>query len=154
MFKYIAQKFPNLKLYLEQAQIKKKPEEYVKKVIILDSITTAAIGVSLTLFLLKAEKSLLILAILIPLFFILLIVFMNSPKVKAKKRVTDIDSEVVYAGRFLLVELSAGVPLFNSLINVSLAYPKIGRHIQDIIRKVEVGTPLDTAITEVIEVQS
>lgn len=151
MFRYIAQKFPNLKLYLEQAQIKKRPDEYIKKVFILDSIVTIALGISLTLFLLKAEKSLLFLFILIPLFLILFYVFIHSPKIKAKKRVTDIDSEIVYAGRFLLVELSAGVPLFNALINVSQAYPKIGEHIQDIIKRVEVGTPLDTAITEVIE---
>lgn len=152
MFKYIASKFPNLKLYLEQAQINKKPEDYVKNVVILTLITTFGIVLSVLFILIKSEKNLLLMFLFIPLPFILFYFFMSSPKFRAKKRVTDIDSEVVYAGRYLLVELSAGVPLFNALINVSQSYEKIGRHIQDIIRRVEVGKPLDTAINEVIEI--
>lgn len=152
MFQYIAHKFPRLKLYLEQAQIKKKPEDYIKNTIILSFIFTLAIAVSLTLFLLKSEKSLLLLFLLLPIPIILFFFFINSPKVKAKKKVNDIDSEVVYAGRYLLVEMSAGIPLFDALVNVSQVYPKIGSHIQDIIKRVEVGKPLDTAIDEVIEI--
>ena len=152
MFQYIAQKFPRLKLHLEQAQIKKTPQQYIKGVIFLTIITFFGILLSLIFVLLKAEKSLFLLVFLLPLLFILFYIFMKTPQVKAKKRVQDIDSEVVYAGRYLLVELSAGVPLFNALVNVSQEYKKIGRHIQDIIKRVEVGKPLDTAINEVIEI--
>ena len=152
MFQYIASKFPNLKLYLEQAQINKKPQDYVKGVFLLTVIATFGIALSLFFVLFKSQKSLFLLFLLIPLPFILFYFFMNSPKVKAKKSVNDIDSEVVYAGRYLLVEFSAGIPLFNALVNASQAYEKIGRHIQDIIRRVEVGKPLDTAIDEVIEI--
>lgn len=152
MLEYIVHRFPNLKMHLEQAHIKKKPEEYIKNVLILTAITTAALMISLTLFLLKSEKSLFLLVFIIPVPFVLFYFFMHSPKIKAKKRIIDIDSEVVYAGRYLLVELSAGVPLFDALVNASQAYKKIGKHIQDIIRRVEVGKPLDTAINEVIEI--
>ena len=151
MFQYIAAKFPRLKLYLEQAQIRKTPEKYIKGVVFLTIITTICIIISLTMVLIKTEKSLLLLVFLLPLPLILFYFFMSAPKVRARKRVQDIDSEVVYAGRYLLVELSAGVPLFDALVNVSQAYNKIGRHIQDIIKRVEVGKPLDTAINEVIE---
>lgn|SRR3989344_4822343 len=151
MFQYIAAKFPRLKLYLEQAQIRKTPEKYIKGVVFLTIITTICIIISLTMVLIKTEKSLLLLVFLLPLPLILFYFFMGAPKVRARKRVQDIDSEVVYAGRYLLVELSAGVPLFDALVNVSQAYNKIGRHIQDIIKRVEVGKPLDTAINEVIE---
>src|SRR3989344_6852811 len=128
MFQYLVHKFPNLNLYLEQAQIRKKPEEYIRNTIILSTIFTIAIGISLTLFLLKFQKSLLLLLLLLPLPIILFYFFISSPKYQAKKRVNDIDSEVVYAGRYLLVEMSAGIPLFDALVNVSQAYPKIGRH--------------------------
>lgn len=152
MFEFITHKFPNLKLDLEQAQIKKTPEEYVKKTLILIGIIFLSILISLTLVLIKLEKNLVMLLFLLPLPIILFFYFMNTPKIKAKKKVNDINSEVVYAGRYLLVELSAGVPLFNSLVNVSQAYPKIGIAVQEIIKRVEVGTPLDTAINEVIEI--
>lgn len=152
MFQYIASKFPRLKLHLEQSGIKKTPEQYIKNTIILTLITTFGLFISLFFVLLKLEKSLIILFFLIPLPVILFYFFMNTPKLKAKRRVTDIDSEVIYAGRYLLVELSAGVPLFDALVNVSQAYDKIGSHIQDIIKRVEVGKPLDTAINEVIEI--
>ena len=152
MYKYIAQKFPSLKLYLEQAHIKKKPEEFVKSAFFMTVMVTVALGVSLALFLLKVDKSLLLLALLIPFALIFFNIIINSPKVKAKKLVTDVDSEIVYAGRFLLVEMSAGVPLFDALVNVSQAYHGIGAHIEDIIKRVEVGKPLDTAINEVIEI--
>jgi archaeal flagellar protein FlaJ len=152
LIEYIAHKFPHLKLYLEQAQINKKPEGYIKSTIILSSIIILCIGISLALVLIKSQKSLFSLIFLLPLYFILFYFFMHTPKIKAKKRVNDIDSEVVYAGRYMLVELSAGIPLFNALVNVSQAYSKIGGHIQEIIRRVEVGKPLDTAINEVIEI--
>ena len=152
MFQYLASKFPNLNLYLEQAQIKKKAEDYIKNTITLSIIFTVAIAVSLALVLIKSQKSLILLLLLLPLPVVLFYFFLSTPKIKSRKRVNDIDSEVVYAGRYLLVELSAGVPLFNALVNVSQSYPKIGRHIQDIIKRVEVGKPLDTAIDEVIEI--
>jgi len=152
MFKLIADKFPDLKLNLEQAQISKKPEEYIKNVLLMTVIATFGFGMSLVFVLIKAEKSLLFILFLILVPFIIFFFFIHSPKVKAGKRVKDIDSEIVYAGRYMLVELSAGMPLFDVLVNVSQAYPKVGMHIQDIIKRVEVGTPLDTAINQIIEI--
>jgi len=86
MFQNLAHKFPNLNLYLEQAQIRKKPEEYVKSTVMLSIIFTVAIGISLTLFLLKSEKSLFLLLLLLPMPVILFYFFISSPKYKAKKR--------------------------------------------------------------------
>ena len=145
--------FPNLETNLIIAGVAIQPSKYIEKSIIT-SIINSVFGLIIAFFLIRAKEGSLL--VLFPLFFMFLFIFiyLNFFKLKIiiRKKKKAIDNEVVYAGRYVLVELSAGVPLFDALVNVSQAYPKIGGHIQEIIKKVEVGKPLDTAINEIIEV--
>jgi len=148
--KSLVGKFPNLRNDLDSAGMTINPVEYLRKVIILTMMSSGGLAIALFLILLKSGNLSLIFLV-IPLFFIVFFMLINRPKGLAKKRINDIDSEIVFAGRHLLVEMSAGVPLFNALVSVSKAYKKIGVHIGEIIKKTEVGKPLDIAINEVIE---
>ncbi|MAG47252.1 hypothetical protein CL617_01485 [archaeon] len=152
MFKNLARKFPELKLELIQTNIKKTPEEFVKSSFTLALIATIVLIFVLVLVLLKIDKSLVLALLALPVFFILFLFFIKSPKVKAKKEIREIDKEIVYAGRFMLIELSSGIPLYGAMLNVSNVYKKIGKHFRGVTDRVEIGKPMETAINEVIEI--
>lgn len=152
----IARKFPNLKLDLIQAIIKYPPRQYIEKT--LTSTLILTIGLDLPIFLIFSKlkgmlfASILFLLLLPVIAFISFFFFMQLPKSKARKISKQADQEIVNAGRFLLVELTAGVPLFNAIANTAKNYTKIGVYLNTIVRQVEVGTPMDKALSNVIEI--
>lgn len=151
MFKALIKRFPGLKLELLQANIKQEPEDFIRKSFFLALFSTIVLLFISILILLKLEKSVLLAFLNIPIFFVLFLFFIKSPRVKAKKQVREIDKEIVYAGRFLLIELSSGIPLYNTMLNVSNVYPKIGKHFREVTDRIEIGKPMETAMDEVIE---
>lgn len=149
----LAKSFPHLKLHLAQAEIKTTPEKFVKQNLKLSFYLSFALVFISFLFLYKIKPGLtpLLLLIFPAIYFMSFIYLMNIPTAKARQAVREIDREIVFAGRFLLVELSAGVPLFNAMNNVSKSYPIIGKYFREVIDRAEVGKPIDEAITEVME---
>src|SRR3989338_2955086 len=152
--KKIAQSFPTLKLDLQQAGMNIEPYQFVQKCLKMGVMAGLVLTIVAGLVLAKSNPKLLPLAIIIfpVVTFGIFIFTINSPKSKTAKRVKEIDKEVVFAGRFLLIELSAGVPLFDALSNVAKSYHGIGKYFQEIIYRVEVGKPIDVAINEVMEI--
>ncbi len=149
----LAKSFPTLKLNLAQAGMNTTPEKFIKQSLTLSAYLSIGVTFTLSLFLYRIKKELLVLLIFIlPVVYVMsFLFFMNVPKAKGKKGVKEIDKEIVFAGRFLLVELSSGVALFDAMNNVSKSYPAIGKYFQEIINRSEVGKPIDDAITEVME---
>jgi flagellar protein FlaJ len=92
---------------------------------------------------------------LIPLFFVYLLMafqyFMLYPDVKITKRKKDIDYELVFAGRHLLIALKSGMPLFDSLVGVSKGYGAVSEEFNRIVEKVTLGVSMTQAIREVIQ---
>src|SRR3989344_5689592 len=152
--KKIARAFPTLKLDLQQAGMDIEPHLFIKKSLVVGGYISFALTFVVALFLIRSNPRLLPLLILIfpVLFFFGFMFSVRSPKVKSKKSVKEIDKEVVFAGRFLLIELSAGIPLFDAISNVAKSYKGIGKYFQEIIDRVEVGKPIEVAITEVMEI--
>ena len=153
MIQVIARRFPFLKTELAQADLPLTSEEFIKKILITDLIVSITLTLSLLLVFIKLQVDYLYLLIIFPTLFLgLFLFFLHSPKGKANKMIREIDYEIVYAGRFLLIELSAGVPLFDSIKNVSDAYPRVGKYFKKIVDKVETGKPVEQALNEIIEI--
>ncbi len=153
MINAIAKQFPYLKLNLLQAGIDLAPEQFIKKTLINTLIIAVTLTIALILVFLRAEINLAFAFLAFPVIFLLIFYFIvSTPKFRANKKTREIDREIIYAGRFLLIELSAGVPLFDAIGNVAHSYKKIGKHFQDIIDRVEVGKPIEQALNEVIEI--
>ncbi|MBU2633846.1 MAG: type II secretion system F family protein [Nanoarchaeota archaeon] len=152
MYEVIAKKFPGLKNELIQAGMNVKPEDFIKKTILLTILITFTLFACFLLIFLKLELGLGLLFLIIPLSFFVFILLLKSPRTKIKGKINDVDREIVYAGRFLLIELSAGVPLFNAMVNVSKNFKYIGKSFKEIVDRVEVGKPIDQALNEVMEI--
>lgn len=152
IFQKIASASPSLKIKLKQAGISLKPEEFVKK-----SFFTAAyltIGIFFFIFLILAKFNLFnpALIVLVLIFFFMMFSYaMKLPDYKIIKEEKDISREVVFAGRFLLVEIESGVPLFDAIRNLSHNFKIIGHYAREIVNKVEFGTSLEDALNEASE---
>ena len=152
LFQRTAKAFPNLKVKLKQAGIDNKPEDFIKKTFI--SAFYMATGVVVFLFLILAKLNVVkgIFFILVPFIFIVMFFYMiRLPDVRISKKEKDISKEIVFAGRFIIVELESGVPLYNAMVNVSKNYEIIGRYFKEITDKVDLGTSMEDALNEAVE---
>tara|TARA_Y100000310_G_scaffold219247_1_gene220637 strand:- start:2631 stop:3446 length:816 start_codon:yes stop_codon:yes gene_type:complete len=153
VFHKIAKSSPFLKVRLKQAGIDLKPEEFVKRTVVSTSYIVG--GLSAFVFLLLAKSITLspALLLLVPILFVILFLYMlKLPEFKMVKWEKDINREIVFAGRFLVVELESGVSLYNALANISTNFKVVGGYTREIVKRVELGTNLEDALSEASEI--
>ena len=66
--------------------------------------------------------------------------------VAMSRREHEIDKDVLFAGRFVLVKLNSGKPLINALFDASESYGVAGEYFQEIVEDIKLGTPLEDAL--------
>jgi archaeal flagellar protein FlaJ len=148
----VAKSFPFINHKLKQAGIKDTLKQFVKKTLISASYMTIGLLFCLFSFLPKEKKSILILIIAFPIvFFMMFSYFLRYPDVKIIKKRKEIEREIVYAGRFLIIELSSGVLLYEAMSNVSKSYKEIGKTFNNILHSINLGTSIENALNEAIE---
>lgn len=155
-FASIAAKSPSLKKDMEIAGMEIAPEDFVQKSFISSLLLTALLEILLIIVLISQSVQALFFAasiiLSIPLFF--LVIFntaMFRPKVLIKKRGRDIDQEIVFCGRHLLIELRSGVTLFDAMVGVTREYGEISREFNKIVEKITLGVPATVALHEVAD---
>ncbi len=63
----------------------------------------------------------------------------------------EVSKEIVFAGRFLIIELESGVPMYDAFANIAKQYPTIGKYFSEVLRRVDLGTPMDEALNEAVQ---
>lgn len=71
------------------------------------------------------------------------------PVNKTKSIGADVEKDVLFAARDMIVSMRSGVPLFNAMATVSVGYGAASREFEKIIDRVQLGMPMDQAIDEV-----
>jgi flagellar protein FlaJ len=151
-FQTIAERIPQLRLKLRQAGMDQKPDEFVRKTFFAS--VSMSFGLFFALFLLLYGFNLFHPFILLGLPFLfgcLLFYLIKLPDAKIIARQKEISREIVFAGRFLVIELQSGVPLYNALSNLSKNYNAVGAYAKAIIDKVDLGTGMEEAFNEAVE---
>jgi pilus assembly protein TadC len=152
LFQRLAKFFPLLKMKLKQAGMNDKPEEFIKKTVI--SSAYMAFGVIVLIFMLLSKFDALRWPMLfgIPIIFLVLFSYLlKLPDLKISKKEKEISREIIFAGRFLIIELESGVPLYNAMINISKNFNVIGKHFKEITDKIDMGTSIEDALNEAAE---
>lgn len=129
------------------AHINSRVEEYVEKKV--QSALIMAIGFSILSFfvLSKLQKPTVIVLLLFVVYFVFfLTIFMKSVDAQINRRAKDIDREVLFAGRFLLIKLNAGQPLINALVDASNSYGVASKFFKEMVRDIDIGTPVEEAL--------
>ena len=144
----ITQKSPKFRTRVYAAHIPITPQEYMEK-----SLIFAFMGaIVFTLFFLFIfVRTNLLLIIFFPVVFIALLFVFIMFRVYALqghiiKRRKLIDSEILFATRYLLVKVESGVPMFNAISDVAQSSNIGGKFFREIITDVELGTPLEEAL--------
>lgn len=148
----LAAKFPQLKEDLRVAHLKLTPEQFLKKTVQLSLLcaTAAALFFFFVLEVAKLSLFLLIPAFMIALFFFFWF-FMLSPKQVINKRRRELDREVLFAGRFLLVKIHAGRPLLNALVDGAVSYGIASKYFKEIVDDINLGTSIEDALDKAVK---
>lgn len=144
---YIVQGNPGLKRLLRISKVKQSPREFVAKGLRLAIFS----GISMTILMFfmfdKLEIPLLWLLVVFPITFFLTIFFiLQMPYGMMRKREREINKEVLFAGRYLLVKMESGYPLFNTLIDASKSYGVCADYFKEIVDDINTGTPIEEAL--------
>lgn len=144
--------YPNMRKKLLMAGISKSPEDFLDGAVLSSILMTIVLTVATAVFFSSMRVEMLW---VVPLFLVYLFItfqyFMLYPDVKITKRKKDIDYELVFAGRHLLIALKSGMPLFDSLVGVSKGYGAVSEEFNRIVEKVTLGVSMTQAIREVIQ---
>ncbi|MBI5072326.1 type II secretion system F family protein [Candidatus Woesearchaeota archaeon] len=90
--------------------------------------------------------------LLLPLFVVGYFLFLlQTPKGIISKRKRELDQEVLFAGRFLLVKVNSGRPLLNALIEGSQSYGVSSKYFKEIVEDINLGTPIEEALDNAVK---
>src|SRR3989338_5235476 len=144
---FAAQMFPHLKKDLRVAHIKEDPRAFIKKMALGSTyLSLALFAIVFFAFGRTTIPKYLLIAIFQFLYFVSFFFMMQYPQVVKRRRQKEIDREVLFAGRYLLVKIESGVPLFNALIDGSKSYGVMAKYFREIVEDIRTGVPIEIAL--------
>ena len=148
----LVKRLRGLKKTLRMAHVKQEPEEYVRRTLRLAFYGAFAFGAFAFFATAKFMPIRNVIGI-VPLtvicsFFLLFIFFVNAPKGTLKKRQREIDKDVLFAGRYLLMKLESGSPIINTLVDASKGYGIAAKYFREIVEEINTGVPVEDALEE------
>jgi pilus assembly protein TadC len=152
-YKSIAKYIPGLSMKLKQAGMADTEAEFVKKTIFSAFYLTTGLIVALALILSKVDVSVVFMIFLFPLLFVMMFFyFIKFPDVRILRLQREVDREIVYAGRFLVIELESGIPVYEAFKHVAINYPVVGKYFSNIVEDIDMGTTIDDALNKSVEI--
>lgn len=76
--------------------------------------------------------------------------FSKRPSVQAKKRTRKLEKELPYALRHILIEVDAGISLYQAMVSVSDGYGEASNEFKKIVNEINAGTSEVTALENAI----
>ncbi|MFA6489482.1 MAG: type II secretion system F family protein [Candidatus Micrarchaeia archaeon] len=148
----LASRFPTLKKQLSQADMHYTPAGFVQASLFTAFFITAMILIIGWLLIKENYYAPIILIVATPVVFVMAFFYaMYLPKVKSTMRAKRMEQELVFAGRHMLIELKAGVPLFDAMLGISRDYGEISAEMNKVVEKVTLGVPMGVALHEVAD---
>ncbi len=149
--------FPGLRDELISARMKDSPQLYLKKMLMNGGVV--AVFVSFLVFVMLSGMrardpsiSYAWLFLVFPAVFLFSVFFFRQiPRVQMRREERDIDKNILFAGRYLLIKMEAGEPLFLSLMGVSKGYGAASRACHDIVQDVNFGNTIEKAIDRAVK---
>jgi pilus assembly protein TadC len=147
LISYLMNREPRLRSELYKARMHITPEQFIAKAVRVSLMVSITVGVLLFFYVAKSGAPFWI-PVLAALFFLFATYWytLRTPQLAQMKVAADIDREVLFAGRFLLVKLNSGKPLVTALMEASRSYGVSNKYFLEIVRDIELGTPLEAAI--------
>ncbi|MFH1447627.1 MAG: type II secretion system F family protein [Candidatus Micrarchaeota archaeon] len=149
---HITSRFPQLKRDLALANMEMDPKDFVLKSVSWASVLTAVITALLYMLFITLPVPPMLLIPLVPLVFTSTFLYMMKvPEVRMLRRKRDIDMDIVFAGRQILIELRSGISLFDAILSVTDGYGEVSEEFSKIVEKTTIGISIDVAMREIAE---
>jgi flagellar protein FlaJ len=149
---YLGSFFPDLRKKLRIAKINKTQESYLKDVVVITALVFVILFIIYFMIFTAASISYLWLIILLPLTVVaVFLFFMKRVDVQIASRERNIDKDLLFAGRQLLIEIRGGIPLYDAISHLTKDYGEVSAVFKEIIDKTNLGVPLDVAMEDVAE---
>lgn len=144
---YILSNHPFIKKDLKMAELFIEPAKFVKTSLKNSIVMGFSVFAGL-FFLLSKEKPTILIPLAVGLVFGWFSFMFSFQKLKVRiaKKGKEIDRDVLFAGRFLLVKLNSGTPLINALEEASAGSGKATQYFQNIIRDLHLGASIEKAL--------
>lgn len=149
----LSHRFADLKTKLRLAGIEKTPVEFMERVIgntILISLIIIIL-VGLIMYFVTATNLLWLILVGVVAVFAVFNYLMIYPDASLMKRKRELDYEIVFAGRHILIALKSGMPLFDTFVGTSTGYGEVSKELKKVVDKIVVGVPSTQAIREVAQ---
>jgi pilus assembly protein TadC len=139
--------YPSLKKELRMAKVNQTPSQFLDKA----AKAAALYGFMFTiLFFFIIDKAQLPKILLLPVFFVLLVALFRYSFLGLRARITkrerEINKEVLFIGRYLLVKLYSGRPLLNALIETANSRGIASKYIKEIVDDIDTGSTIEEAL--------
>ena len=137
---------------------KESVENYMDNVLTFSILFAIFFSASLCLFLWLFSiiiDAFLIFLIFFVLFFLsvfmFFFIFVKRVDVELLRRRREIDYDIIFAVKHLIILLNAGLPLFNAMANLTQGYGRISVEFKKITERVSLGEPLTFVLRDVAE---
>jgi len=149
----LSKKMPLLKTDLEQGKIGVEPREYVSTVFVT-TLFYLLLFFFLFIFLgLVLQINLFPVNFLMPLAACIFVFFagLYYPRVVARRRMRQLERNLVPALRHLLIEVKSGVPLFNAMAGITKGYGEVSEEFKVIVKDINTGSKEVTALNAAVK---
>jgi pilus assembly protein TadC len=153
LFEELANGHPELKRKLLMAKMKPSPAAYLRTTV-LSSLWISVTLVAATFLFLQGMSTpalhllFIVVVVFAVSFYALYALLLRIVDIKIRRMAKDIDREVLFAGRFLLVKLNAGRPLITAISEASRSYGVANACFKELVREIDIGTPLEEALSK------
>ena len=140
---------PELTRRLKMAHMIIEPKKFIKRNLLISMCF--AIGFSTVVFFVLAKQSgpLLLPLRIFPLLFLGFYIFlMRTPDVYIRRREREINQNIVFATRYIILKMDSGQPLLNSMISASESYGVGAKFFREIVDDVNLGKPIEQALED------
>ncbi|MDD5163024.1 MAG: type II secretion system F family protein [Candidatus ainarchaeum sp.] len=138
--------FPNLELQLQQARMEFQIREYLAMMLFLAGFYFIWLGALFTIVLTKVTPNFLLLGFTIAAIMALavFIQFSMYPTMQIRKRQRELEKNLLFALRTLLIEIKSGVSLFDAMQMIAKSnYGELSKEFAKAVDEINTGTPYD-----------
>ncbi|MBI2140378.1 type II secretion system F family protein [Candidatus Woesearchaeota archaeon] len=148
--------FPFLKLHLKQAQIDISVKEYLSACIVASLSFSVFFGALLFMVLrVSGVEKAITFSLAVSGVFTLFVLLQQIvyPKIFAQRRVKDIEKNLLPTLQNMVVQLNAGVPLFDAIVNIANSdYGGVSTEFSRAVKSISAGNPQIEALEEIAAV--
>ncbi|MDE1870192.1 MAG: type II secretion system F family protein [Candidatus Micrarchaeota archaeon] len=140
----------DLELSLREQGIKSTPYDFVKRMFTYAAITAVVVGLVVSIAMFQVGLSPIFGVLLgLAVYFALFNKFINYPIDRSKNVGTEVERDILFAMRDVVIGMRSGMPLFNAMTAVSTGYGAASREFAKVVELVQLGSPIEQAIDEV-----